>query len=88
MHTGVRVHHRVYGTLGLIGGAQLRYIGTTDRFNRGNQTGGRGEGGFRVSGRAATDRAVSWRSSASSTPIPPSTGTATFASVGMRLLSR
>ena len=87
MHTGVRVHHRVYGTLGLIGGAQLRYVGTTDRFNRGNQTGGRGEGGFRVSGRAATvelylavERVID--------PYPTERGAATYASVGMRLLNR
>ena len=87
MHTGVRVHHRFYGTLGLIGGAQLRYVGTTDQFNRSNQAGGRGEGGFRVSGRAATvelylafERVID--------PYPTERGAATFASVGMRLLNR
>ena len=87
MHTGVRVHHRFYGTLGLIGGAQLRYVGTTDQFNRSNQAGGRGEGGFRVSGRAATvelylavERVID--------AYPTERGTATFASVGMRLLNR
>jgi hypothetical protein len=87
LHTGVRVHRRLYGTLGLIGGAQLRHLGTNDTFGRGNQTGGRGEGGIRVSGRAATvelfaavERVID--------PYPTTRGTDTFASVGMRLLSR
>ena len=87
MHTGVRAHHRVYRTLGLIGGAQLRYIRTNGLFNRGNQTGGRGEGGFRVSGRAVTvelylavERVID--------PYPTEQGTVTYASVGMRLLNR
>ena len=87
MHAGALVHHRVYGTFGLIGAGQLRYIGTSDLFNRGNQTGGRGEGGFRVSGRAVTvelylalERVID--------PYPTEHGTASYASVGMRLLSR
>ena len=51
MHAGVRVHHRVYGTFGLIGaGARCATSGPNGLCNRGNQTGGRGEGGFRVSG--------------------------------------
>jgi hypothetical protein len=92
LHTGVRVHHRVYGTLGLIGAAQLRHVVTNELFNRGNQTGGRGEGGFRVSGRAATvelylavERVID---PYPTVPGPSVPGTETYASVGMRLLSR
>jgi len=87
MHTGVRLHRPLYRAVGVIGGAQLRHIGTTDRYNRGDQTGGRGEVGFRVSGRAATvelylavERVID--------PYPTEPGGETFASVGMRLLNR
>ena len=87
LHTGAQVHRRVYGTVGLIGGAQLRHIWTSERFTRDNLTGGRGEGGFRVTGRAATielylavERVID--------PYPIERGTDTFTSVGMRLLSR
>ena len=87
MHAGVRVHHRVYGTLGLIGGAMLREVGTNGLGSRGNQTGGRGEGGLRVSGKAATielygavERVID--------PYPTEFGTTSYASVGMRLLTR
>jgi hypothetical protein len=87
MHAGVRVHHRVYGTLGVIGGATLREVGTNGLGNRGTQTGGRGEGGFRVSGKAATielylavERVID--------PVSDRVRPATYASVGMRLLNR
>jgi hypothetical protein len=99
MHAGVRVHHRVYGTFGLMGAAMVREVGTNGLANRGNQTGARGEGGLRVSGKAATvelylavERVID--------PYPigllgtaflstgPYANTATFASVGMRLLTR
>jgi hypothetical protein len=90
MHAGVRVHHRVYGTLGLIGAATLREVRTSAVGTlgpRGNQTGGRGEGGLRVSGKAATielylavERVID--------PYPTEFGTARYASVGMRLLTR
>ena len=87
MHAGVRVSHRVYGTFGLIGSAMLREVGTNGLGNRGTQTGGRGEGGFRVSGKAASielylavERVVD--------PYPTEFGTANIASVGMRLLTR
>jgi hypothetical protein len=91
MHTGVRVHRPVYGTFGLVGGAQLRHIGTNDLLGRGNQTGARGEGGFRVSGRAVTVElyAAVERVIDPYPTLPPTVPeTATFASVGMRLLSR
>ena len=88
MHAGVRAHHRVYGTVGLIGSATLREVGTNGLLgNRGTQTGGRGEGGLRVSGKAATvelylavERVID--------PYPTEFGTASYASVGMRLLTR
>jgi len=87
MHAGVRVHHRVYGTLGLIGSAMLREVGTNGLGNRGTQTGGRGEGGLRVSGKAAAielylavERVID--------PYPTEFGTTNYASVGMRLLTR
>ncbi|HEV8392697.1 MAG TPA: hypothetical protein VGQ37_00425 [Vicinamibacterales bacterium] len=88
MHAGVRAHHRVYGTVGLIGSAMLREVGTNGLLgNRGTQTGGRGEGGLRVSGKAATvelylavERVID--------PYPTEFGTASYASVGMRLLTR
>ena len=38
MHAGVRAHHHVYGTLGLIGSAMLRQVGTNGLGNRGTQT--------------------------------------------------
>lgn len=87
MHAGVRAHHRVYGTLGLIGSGTLRVVGTNGTANRGTQSGGRGEGGLRVSGKAATielylaaERVID--------PYPTEFGSASYASVGMRLLTR
>ena len=87
MHTGARVHHHVYGTFGLIGSAMLRQVGTNGLGNRGTQTGGRGEGGFRISGKGATielylavEKVID--------PYPTEFGTANYASVGMRLLTR
>jgi hypothetical protein len=87
MHAGVRAHRRVYGTVGLVGLATLRQLGTNGLGNRGTQTGGRGEGGLRVSGKAATielylavERVID--------PYPTEFGTASYASVGMRLLTR
>ena len=87
LHAGVRVHHHVYGTFGLIGSAMLREVGTDGLGNRGRQTGGRGDGGFRISGKAATielylavEKVID--------PYPTEFGTANYASVGMRLLTR
>ena len=87
MHAGVRAHRRVYGTVGVLGSATLRQVGTNGLGNRGTQTGGRGEGGLRVSGKAATielylavERVID--------PYPTEFGTASYASVGMRLLTR
>jgi hypothetical protein len=87
LHTGVRVHHRVYGTAGVIASATLREVGTNGLGGRGNQTGGRAEGGLRVSGKAATielyagvERVID--------PYPTEFGTVSYASVGMRLLTR
>jgi hypothetical protein len=87
MHAGVRAHRRVYGTVGLVGSAMLRQVGTNGLANRGTQTGGRGEGGLRVSGKAATielylavERVID--------PYPTEFGSASYASVGMRLLTR
>jgi hypothetical protein len=87
LHAGVRAHHRLFGTLGVIGAAQIRELGVDGTRNRGNQTGGRGEGGLRVSGKAATielylavERVID--------PYPTEFGAGTWASVGMRLLSR
>jgi hypothetical protein len=86
LNAGVRAHHRLVGTLGVIGAAHLREVGVNGTRNRGTQTGGRGEGGIRISGRAATvelyvavERVID--------PYPTEPGTATWASVGMRLLS-
>jgi hypothetical protein len=87
LHAGARVHHLVYGTFGLIGSAMLRQVGTNGLGNRGTQTGARGEGGFRISGTAATielylavEKVID--------PYPTEFGTANYASVGMRLLTR
>ena len=87
MHAGVRVHQRVYGTFGLIGSAMLREIKTNGVGNRGTQTGGRADGGFRISGKAATvelylaiEKVID--------PYPTEFGTMRYASVGMRLLTR
>ena len=87
MHAGVRAHHRVYGTVGLLGSATLRKVGTNGLGNRGTQTGGRGEGAIRVSGKAATielylavERVID--------PYPTEFGSVSYASVGMRLLTR
>ena len=87
MHAGARAHHLVYGTFGLIGSAMLRQVGTNGLGNRGTQTGGRGEGGFRISGKAATielylavEKVID--------PYPTEFGTEKYASVGMRLLTR
>jgi hypothetical protein len=92
MHAGVRVHRRVYGTAGWIASAMLREVGTNGRGNRGNQTGGRVEGGLRVSGKAATiELYLAAERVIDPYPIPlptPWLGTASYASVGMRLLTR
>ena len=87
MHAGARAYHHVYGTFGLIGSAMLRQVGTNGLGNRGTQTGGRGEGGFRISGKAATielylavEKVID--------PYPTEFGTEKYASVGMRLLTR
>lgn len=94
MHAGVRAHHRIYGTLGVMGAGTLRVVGTNGLANRGNQTGGRGEGGLRVSGKAATVElylAIERVIDPYPTPLFNNIGyanTATFFSVGMRLLSR
>jgi hypothetical protein len=87
IHAGARAHHHVYGTFGLIGSAMLRQVGTNGLGNRGTQTGGRGEGGFRISGKAATielylavEKVID--------PYPTEFGTEKYASVGMRLLTR
>jgi hypothetical protein len=99
MHAGVRAHRRIYGTLGVMAAATLREVGTNGLANRGNQTGGRGEGGLRVSGKAATielyfavERVIDpypvgllGTAALSTTPY---VNTATYASVGMRLLTR
>ena len=87
LNAGVRAHHRFVGTLGVIGAAHLREVGVNGTRNRGTQTGGRSEGGIRISGHAATvelylavERVID--------PYPTEAGTNTLASVGMRLLSR
>jgi hypothetical protein len=87
LNAGVRAHHRVYGTLGVIAAAQFREVGVNGTRNRGTQTGGRGEGGIRVSGKAATvelylavERVID--------PYPTEAGTERWASVGMRLLTK
>ena len=87
LHAGARAHRRVYGTVGLLGSAMLRKVGTNGLGNRGTQTGGRGEGAVRVSGKAATielylavERVID--------PYPTEFGSVSYASVGMRLLTR
>jgi hypothetical protein len=87
MHAGARAHHHVYGTFGLIGSAMLRQVGTNGLGNRGTQTGGRGEGGFRISGKAATIE-LYLAAEKVIDPYPTEFSTANYASVGMRLLTR
>jgi len=78
---------RNYKKVGLIGTAMLREMRTNGAGNRGTQTGYRGEGGFRVGGRAAT---VELYLAAEKVidPYPTEFGTTSYASVGMRLLTR
>ena len=87
LHAGVRAHHRIYGTFGVMGAATLREVGTNGLGNRGTQHGGRVEGGMRVSGKAATIE-LYLATEKVIDPYPTEFGSATYASVGMRLLSR
>jgi hypothetical protein len=73
--------------VGLLFGGTLRRLGVDDTHNRGNQTGFRAETGVRFEGKRgamefflAGERRID--------PSPLQVGTATWASVGFRLLSR
>jgi hypothetical protein len=87
LDTGVRLHHRLTPHVSAVGGGSLRYLGVDGSRDRGNQTGFRADGGLGFDGRAglielfvAVERRID--------PYQLQFGTATWASVGMRLLSR
>ncbi len=84
---GVTARHEVRRAVALVGTVNLRRLGVDGSRNRGTQTGFRGEGGMRFTGRAAAIElflAVERRID----PYPLEFGTETWTGVGMRLLSR
>ena len=87
LDTGVRVHHRLGPHVTAVGGGSLRYLGVDGSRDRGGQTGFRADAGLGFDGRKgaielflAVERRID--------PYQLEFGTATWASVGMRLLSR
>lgn len=87
LDTGVRWHRRLSPHVSTVGGGSLRYLGVDGSRDRGNQTGFRVDGGVGFDGRAGTIElfvAVERRID----PYQLEFGTATWASVGMRLLGR
>jgi hypothetical protein len=87
LDTGVRGHYRVHPHVAVVGGAKLRRLGVDGTRNRGSQTGFRADGGLRFEGTAgaielfvAAERRID--------PYQLEFGTESWASVGMRLLSR
>jgi len=83
----VRSDVQIRPGVGLLVSGTLRRLGVDDSQNRGDQTGFRGEAGVRFEGRKgamefflAAERRID--------PSPLQFGTASWASVGFRLLSR
>ena len=84
---GARTDVQIRPGVGILAGGDLRLLGVDGTQNRGNQTGFRLEGGLRVEGGAgamefflAVERRVD--------PYPLEFGTASWVTVGFRLLSR
>lgn len=83
----VRSDVQIRRSVGLLFGGTLRLLGVDDTQNRGNQTGFRAETGLRFEGkRGAMEFFVAGERRID--PSPLQFGTATWASVGFRLLSR
>lgn len=87
LDAGVRAQYRLHPRVAVVGGANLRRLGVDGSRNRGDQTGFRSDGGVRIEGTAAAmefflaaERRID--------PYQLQFGTVTWASVGMRLLSR
>jgi hypothetical protein len=87
LDTGARGEYRVHPRVAVVGGANLRRLGVDGTRNRGGQTGFRTDGGLRFEGSGgaielfvAAERRID--------PHQLEFSTATWASVGMRLLSR
>lgn len=87
LDTGVRVHRRLAPHVTAVGGGSFRHLGVDGSRDRGGQTGFRADGGVGFDGRAgaielfvAVERRID--------PYQLEFGTATWVSVGMRLLSR
>jgi hypothetical protein len=87
LDSNARVRHRLSPRLEAVGGGSLRYLGVDGSRDRGNQVGFRVDGGLGFDGRAgvlelfvAVERRID--------PYQLEFATATWASVGMRLLSR
>jgi hypothetical protein len=85
--SGVRSDVQIRPQVGALFRGGLRLLGVDGSQNRGTQTGFRAEGGIRFQGRAgamefflAAERRID--------PYPLEFGTATWATVGFRLLSR
>ena len=85
--SGLRTDVQIRPGIGLLATGDLRILGVDGTQNRGNQTGFRVEGGVRAEGRAgamefflAVERRVD--------PYPLEFGTASWVTVGFRLLSR
>ena len=84
---GVAAQYQVHPRVSVVGGADLRVLGVDGSRNRGTQTGFRTDGGLRLEGTAAAMEfflAVERRID----PYQLQFGTATWASFGMRLLSK
>lgn len=85
--TGLRGRYQLLPRVAVVGGANLRRLGVDGTRNRGAQTGFRADGGLRFEGTAgaielfvAAERRID--------PYQLEFGTESWASVGMRLLSR
>jgi hypothetical protein len=87
LDTGVRIRHRLAPHVTAVGGGAVRHLGVDGSRERGGQTGFRADVGVGFEGRAgaielfvAVERRID--------PYQLEFGTATWASVGMRLLGR
>ena len=85
--SGLRTDVQIRHGIGVLATGDLRLLGVDGTQNRGNQTGFRLEGGLRAEGRAgamefflAVERRID--------PYPLEFGTASWVTVGFRLLSR
>ena len=84
---GIRARYPLNGHIALVGGGDLRMLGVNDTASRDTQTGGRGEGGVRFTGKMAAVElfmAVEHRID----PYPLEFDTATWWSAGFKLLSK